>query len=195
MCCAWVGLSTNGSRLASNTTKSLPRPCIFVNFLRIFRRIRRTRDQGKMRWHVPVIWGRRQTISSAGGSRDSMPGTHPRGAVVKARERRESSTGSWAILPTRMRLQRFQPLILVLALVLGQAAALAHTSQHPITGDSQHLCTLCLLQHNLDHAPPVPAPLAVSLAQGADAPLPVLAAPASRNTTTHYPIRAPPVPV
>lgn len=94
-----------------------------------------------------------------------------------------------------MRLQRFQPLILAIALILGQAAALAHTSRHPITGDSQHICTLCLLQHNLDQAPPVSAPVSINLTAGVQADLPAALVSLASSTDTHYPIRAPPASV
>lgn len=54
----------------------------------------------------------------------------------------------------------FRIWLLVLALLLGQAAMLAHGAEHLDGGESPHVCRLCLAGQNVDGpVPPATAPV------------------------------------
>ena len=84
--------------------------------------------------------------------------------------------------------------LLALALLLGQAAAFAHTLEHldPHKAKPSHVCELCVAQAQLGGAAPgktcIPAILAARFAVPAAAALP-----SGRLSTRHAPARAPPV--
>lgn len=84
--------------------------------------------------------------------------------------------------------------LLALALILGQAAAFAHTLEHldPDKGKPDHACELCVAQAQLGSAVPgktfIPTVEAIPFViPAAPALLPV------RFVTRHAPARAPPV--
>lgn len=62
-----------------------------------------------------------------------------------------------------MRLARLRLWLLIVALVCGQAAMLAHGVEHHDADEAAHVCLVCLAGHGVDGAVPPPALPAVAL--------------------------------